>query len=90
MQPIARVRAPGVWGLWYGREIELLRQELTALPAPVATTAVSPPPPPVVVHDQVPVSRAFPSWSRCVWTEIRLCHACSYPETGSILTEIYR
>jgi hypothetical protein len=27
-----------------------------------------------------PVSRVFPSWNRCILTEIYLCHACSYHE----------
>eukprot|EP01047_Picozoa_sp_COSAG01_P013693 COSAG01_NODE_650_length_14506_cov_24.157354_6_plen_114_part_00 len=26
------------------------------------------------------VSRPFPSWNRCILTEIYLCHACSYQE----------
>jgi hypothetical protein len=26
------------------------------------------------------VSRPFPSWDRSIWTEIYLCHACSYHE----------
>eukprot|EP01047_Picozoa_sp_COSAG01_P101012 COSAG01_NODE_30793_length_609_cov_1.443137_1_plen_61_part_10 len=26
------------------------------------------------------MSRAFPSWNRSIWTEIHLCHACSYHE----------
>jgi hypothetical protein len=38
------------------------------------------------------VSRAFPSCTRSILTEIYLCNACSYREiiiTRSILTEIY-
>jgi hypothetical protein len=34
-------------------------------------------------------SRAFPSWTRFIWTEIYLCHACSCHESVSIVDAVH-